>query len=326
MTTLIIGASGAIGQALAKALALQKRKVVVCVHRTEIQPINEYMIVQRGVDVTNEDSLERAIRPFKSELKCVWNLAAPLSVDTAKNPAKARDITVNGMSRLLRVLEERLRITGCVVCFSDSIGSYGKGSPRKHATGRWLVQNPTHDPGSDYGIQKRECRELLRLATERGKLETRFAVIPGVLHDDNSWGAGTTEYVLDAIAAARKGTPYICPVALDTILPMIDRRDLIRGLIALQDAPSSCIREPQGGYSIAGYALTARAVLHDLQEKFPGFKYKVKADGPAALFAELWCDTLSPTEAERDFNFKSRYNWSHTLTAILSQHTPKAHL
>jgi threonine 3-dehydrogenase len=37
------------------------------------------------------------------------------------------------------------------ICFSDSIGSYGLKAPREGATADWLVENPTQDPGSDYG-------------------------------------------------------------------------------------------------------------------------------------------------------------------------------
>ena len=61
-----------------------------------------------------------------------------------------------------------------------------------------------HSPGSDYGRQKRKCRDLLRAYTAEGG-DTRWAVIPGVLHADATWGAGTTEYALDLILCAVEG-------------------------------------------------------------------------------------------------------------------------
>lgn len=225
---------------------------------------------------------------------------------------QARAITEGGMESLLSTLTDLS--VDCKVCFTDSIGSFGEGSPRENATGRWLTENLDHDAGSDYGRQKRECRKLLASSP----LDTRFAVVPGVLHADDSWGGGTTEYALDAIQAALDGVPFVCPVPLDVKLPMIDRRELTDGLLALQDAKAEELQEPQHGYSIAGFSITARQVLGDLEKKFGDFKYTVDATGPAALFARLWCDSLSPVEATRDLNFTAKYSWQDTLDNILS--------
>ena len=48
----------------------------------------------------------RAQAKHGHHLHGVWNLAAPLSVDTAKDPAKAHDVTVGGMRRLLEACNE----------------------------------------------------------------------------------------------------------------------------------------------------------------------------------------------------------------------------
>ena len=60
--------------------------------------------------------------------------------------------------------------------------------------------------------------------------DPRFAVLPGVLHSEPIWGNGTTEYALDALLAASKGVPFVCPVDPDVKLPMIFVDDLMRGL------------------------------------------------------------------------------------------------
>jgi len=63
---------------------------------------------------------------------------------------------------------------------------------------------------------------------------------------------GTTEYALDALLAAphqasRLGLPtsnaYICPVDPDVCLPMVFVDDLMRGLIALQEADADQLIE-----------------------------------------------------------------------------------
>ena len=100
------------------------------------------------------------------------------------------------MQRLIAAMDKAKLPASTRLLFSDSIGSFGGDAPRVGASAQWLVKNPTQDPGSAYGVQKRGCRELLRAS----KYDTRFAVIPGVLHNAPNWGAGTTEYALDAIA------------------------------------------------------------------------------------------------------------------------------
>ena len=115
------------------------------------------------------------------------------------------------------------------VYFSDSIGSLGKASPRALGSAKWLAANPNQDPGSDYGLQKRECRDLLAEYTQKHGFNTRWAIIPGVLHTQASWGGGTTEYALDALFAAAKGETFVCAVPENEQLPMIHSDDLIEG-------------------------------------------------------------------------------------------------
>ena len=206
-----------------------------------------------GVDVCDAEALRTLFREHADEHTTVWNLAAPLSVETAMDPAVAEAVTVGGMSNVL----EAMRSVGARrICFTDSIGSFGTTAPRTAATARWLHENPQQDPGSDYGRQKRGCRELMaRFAHEYGG-DPRFAVLPGVLHSEAVWGNGTTEYALDALLNAphqqtKHGLPtsdaYVCPVDPDIRIPMIFVDDLMRGLIALQDADEDQLHEPERG-------------------------------------------------------------------------------
>merc|ERR1712048_678469 len=97
--------------------------------------------------------------------------------------------------------------------FTDSIGSFGGDSPRDEVLASWLVANPTQDPGSDYGKQKRACRELMKKYADEHEIDTRWAVLPGVLHTNADWGNGTTEYALDCIKHCVKETSkYPSPI------------------------------------------------------------------------------------------------------------------
>ena len=70
----------------------------------------------------------------------VWNLAAPLSVETAMDPAVAEAVTVGGMENVLSVMGE---VGARRICFTDSIGSFGATAPRTGAAARWLPAGAT---------------------------------------------------------------------------------------------------------------------------------------------------------------------------------------
>lgn len=316
---LIIGASGAIGRELTKAIVAVRGpgSVIAALRKTRLPADIEAVVVSEyGVDIRSQESLDRVVAKYAEEIDAVWNLAAPLSVDTAADPAVAHDVTVGGMQRLLHALDNAGLDASTKVCFSDSIGSYGYEGPRDGASARWLVGHPRQDPGSDYGKQKRACRELLAASA----FDTRWAVIPGVLHTGASWGGGTTEYALEALKAAALGEVYTCPIQPSQQLPMIHIEDLTAGLVALMEADTSSLREPTGGYAIAGFSFSPVELYAEIRKSVSGFEAKSEPGGPAELFASLWPDSLDAESAERDLGFRARFGLSETVKLILEAH------
>jgi len=197
--SLIIGAGGAIGKQLARALK-QAGSQVIAVDRMQhlSKSVTENASVAvGGVDIRDKDAVLAVMKKHTDKDTTVWNLAAPLSVETAMDPKVAEAVTVGGMRNVLEAMNQ----TGARrICFTDSIGSFGAEAPRNDVSASWLVANPTQDPGSDYGKQKRANRELLDAFAKDGG-DPRWAVLPGVLHTNPVWGNGTTEYALDALLA-----------------------------------------------------------------------------------------------------------------------------
>ena len=306
---LIIGASGAIGKALTKKFLDNGISVIAGLRKSPLPPeLSDHPLLKQefGIDMTNGPSIEKLFIKYHGGIGSVWNLAAPLSVDTASNPNLAYDVVVNGMNRLLASMAMHKVPT---ILFSDSIGSFGHECPRNWgATATWLLENPKQDPGSDYGEQKRICRELMAEWVKQGEgREMRFAVIPGVLHDDSTWGGGTTEYALDAMKAARNQEAFTSPVPLNVQLPMIWRDDLISGLFKLTMTPYENLAERDGGYSMSGFSFSARELFDEIQKLLPKFSYEEgDMGGSAASFARLWPDALSGIEATRDLDFTSQ--------------------
>ena len=285
-STLIIGAAGAIGKRLCGALTARGHRVIATDRMEKLPGSVQREMGKLGkcigsVDVRDAEGLKALFREHADANTTVWNLAAPLSVETALSPEVAEAVTVGGMSNVLAAMSD---VGARRICFTDSIGSFGASAPRKGATARWLIENPTQDPGSDYGRQKRGCRELMATFMAAGG-DSRFAVLPGVLHDNPVWGNGTTEYALDALIAAPHqaskhglptGSAYVCPVDPDVKLPMVFSTDLMRGLVALQEADEDSLAEPERGYCIPGLSFTPNELFAEIRKHHPGFGFRVK--------------------------------------------------
>ena len=204
-STLIVGAAGAVGKRLCAALSAQGTRVIASDRMADLPGSLKRVVASAGgtsvgnVDVCDPEALNQLFKEHADENTTVWNLAAPLSVETAMDPAVAEAVTVGGMGNVL----DAMSLVGArKICFTDSIGSFGAEAPRNGATARWLTENPGQDPGSDYGLQKRGCRDLMAKFAKDFGGDPRFAVLPGVLHSEPIWGNGTTEYALDALLAA----------------------------------------------------------------------------------------------------------------------------
>ena len=193
-----------------------------------------------------------------------------------------------------------------------------------------IPENPQQDPGSDYGRQKRACRELMAQFTREHGGDSRFAVLPGVLHTNTVWGNGTTEYALDALLNAphqqtKHGLPaagaYVCPVDPDVRIPMVFVDDLMRGLVALQEADEAMLTEPERGYCIPGLSFTPTELFAEIRRQHhPGFGYRVELDANMNKFAKLWPDELSTHEPLRDLGYAPQVDLQGMVARVLGAH------
>eukprot|EP01043_Picozoa_sp_COSAG02_P006095 COSAG02_NODE_170_length_31534_cov_33.568498_14_plen_540_part_00 len=332
--TLIIGAGGAVGKRLCSALTARGHRVIasdrmVTLPTSVQRSVGELGTCVGSVDVCDLDALRALFHEHADANTTVWNLAAPLSVETAHDPALAEAVTVGGMANVLHAMAE---VGARRICFTDSIGSFGADAPRRGATARWLTENPEQDPGSAYGRQKRGCRDLMKTFARDHGGDTRFAVLPGVLHTEAVWGNGTTEYALDALLAAphqetRLGLPtgdaYVCPVDPDMAMPMVYVDDLMRGLIALQEADASQLLEPEQGYCIPGLSFTPNELFAEIRKHFPGFGFRVELNENMNKFASLWPDQLAKKEPLRDLGYTPEVQLAEMVKNILQEHNAR---
>lgn len=321
--TIVIGAAGAVGKRLCAALRMAGSEVIAA-DRLTYMPSSVKASASKfvgGVDVRDAGALENLFREHADEDTSVWNLAAPLSVETAMSPEVAQEIVIGGMKNTLAAMAK----AGCRrICFTDSIGSFGSSSPRTGVKGRWLTENPTQDPGSDYGLQKRACRELLHEFHAKQNGDPRIAVLPGVLHSEPVWGNGTTEYALDALLAASRDAGYACPIEPSTLMPMVFVDDLMRGLVALQFANEEELLEPERIYTIPGISFSAEQLFSEIRHFKPDFQETYGPINENMLkFSKLWPDTLSTDEAKRDLDYEPEVNLPRIVASVLNSHSSR---
>ena len=86
-------------------------------------PLPEHLVpdtvCEYGFNIRDAASIKRIFDKHGADIDSVWNLAAPLSVDTANDPSSAYDVTVGGMQRVLSCMKgANIK----KIFFSDSIG------------------------------------------------------------------------------------------------------------------------------------------------------------------------------------------------------------
>ncbi|CAJ1426936.1 unnamed protein product, partial [Effrenium voratum] len=106
----------------------------------------------------------------------------------------------------------------------------------------------------------------------------------------------------------------------DVRLPMIFVDDLTRGLLSLQDAPESQLREPERGYALPGVSFTAEELFKEIRYHVPNFEYDVQINENMNTFANLWPDTLSVEEPLRDLGFAPSVDFRELVFKILIAH------
>ena len=119
--TLIIGAAGAVGKRLCAALTAQGKRVIASDRMPSDQmpgslkrSIGPHGTCVGGVDVCDADALRVLFRDHADEHTTVWNLAAPLSVETAMDPAVRERPCCCSTAPLLRAgTRQRRRIRPC---------------------------------------------------------------------------------------------------------------------------------------------------------------------------------------------------------------------
>jgi hypothetical protein len=107
---------------------------------------------------------------------------------------------------------------------------------------------------------------------------------------------------------------------------MIFVDDLMRGLVALQEADEAGLNEPQNGYCIPGLSFTPNELFAEIRKHHPGFGFRVELDENMNKFANLWPDELSSKEAKLDLGYEPKVGLTDMVANVLFGHETRNEL
>lgn len=306
-TILVIGSNGQIGTELVTELRKINGDgyVIACDIRRP-----DYDIKNAGpfefVNVLEKDILKNIFKKYKPTQ--VYLLAALLSATGEQNPKLAWDLNMNG---LLNVLDLAIDFKTKRIYWPSSIAVFGPNSP-KDKTPQYCVM----DPNTVYGISKLAGERWCEYYFQKYGLDIRSIRYPGLISWKAAPGGGTTDYAIHIFHEALKKGNYQCFLSAETELPMMYMDDAIRGTIELMDAPAKNI-SIRSSYNFAGISFTPEILAEEIKKHIPDFKLSYTDNDPRQAIAGSWPKSIDDSQAQKDWNWKTRFNLSNITEDML---------
>lgn len=309
---LVTGAAGAIGRRLVPELREQYGTdlVVAGYNRTPLTGLLASGPMER-VNVVDKDALRATIE--RHDIGTVYHLAAMLSIAAEKNPELAKEVNEKGFTNVLELAGEyKLRLF-----WPSSIAVFGPAAPKDNTP-----QDAPLDPTTNYGKAKVLSEQQGETYFNEQGVDFRSVRLPGVndrLEEGEKPGPGTTEYVMDMVYAAKKNKPYVSPLRPDTMLPMMDMRDVIGAIKQIMAVPKEQINI-HTSYNLDGMSFTPEQLEKSIRELInsPNFKVSYEIDSLKQPIADSWPDSIDDSAARKDWDWKPKYDLTKMVKYMLS--------
>ncbi|MFF5706608.1 D-erythronate dehydrogenase [Streptomyces sp. NPDC012794] len=238
MRVVITGASGFLGQRLARAL-LQKRALAG-------RPVRRLVLadaVPQPDPATGSDPLTETVHGdvhdslddiFARPVDVVFHLAAAVSAACEADFDLGMRVNVDTTRALLEAARQQAAAGGPLVrlVFSSSLAVYSRptdhSAPVSETTAPW--------PHSSYGIQKLICEHLISDYTRRGYLDGRVARLMTVAVRPGQPNAAASGFLSSIIREPLSGLPATCPVQPDLTVALASPATTINGLLRIAEA------------------------------------------------------------------------------------------
>ena len=304
---LILGACGQIGTELVLALrALGGADSVLATDIREGQPelMDSGPFLQ--LDATDRDAVKAVLEA--NDFEEVYLMAAMLSATAEKNPARAWDLNMNSLLRILELGREQLYSR---LFWPSSIAVFGPTTPGKHTP-----QSTVMEPTTVYGISKLAGEGWCQYYHRKYGVDVRSVRYPGLISWKSDPGGGTTDYAVEIYKEAIRSGAYECFVRGNTRLPMMYMDDAIQGTLKLMRIPPSRL-SIRTSYNIGSMSFSPEEMAESIRTHIPGFRISYAPDYRQEI-ADSWPESLDDSKAREDWGWEPQFNLERTTGEMLT--------
>lgn len=244
----------------------------------------------------------------KHRITQIYHLAAILSANAEKKPVLAWKINMDGLLNVLELAREH-RISK--VFWPSSIAVFGPDSLKDRTP-----QNGVLHPNTIYGVTKQAGENLCAYYFDKYKLDVRSLRYPGLIGHRALPGGGTTDYAVEIYHEALKSGSYTCPIAQDTILPMMFMPDAVRATLELMQAPRHFLTV-KTSYNLAGISFTPAEISSSIRKVLPKFQTFYQPDLREQI-ASSWPNSIDDSFARNDWKWKAAYDLDRMTKEMIS--------
>jgi nucleoside-diphosphate-sugar epimerase len=312
---LITGASGEVGQALIKSLAVQQPKKVLTLDLQPLPAELHALVHHIQGSILEKDLLDRLVSEY--EFEEIYHLAALLSTRAEFSPDAAHSVNVGGTMRLLELAAEQSEWRGVPVkfIFPSSIAAYGLPDMETKTKYNRVREWEWNYPRTMYGCNKLYCEMLgayfnesfRQLAMEvPTRLDFRCVRFPGLISAYTVPSGGTSDYGPEMLHAAAKGETYACFVRENVRIPFMIMPDAIKALLDI--ARAQCENMKLRVYNVTSFSLSAAEFRDEVMRHFPDAKITFEPDLKRQSIVESWPADLDDSAARRDWGWRPDYD------------------
>ena len=266
------------------------------------------------VNIDDADQIANAVKKYK--IDTIIHLAAVLSAVGEADPAKAWDVNMGGLYKVLEVGRE----FGCAVFTPSSIAAFGPTS-QKVKTPQDDIQRPT----TMYGVTKVAGELLCDYYYKRFGVDTRGVRFPGLISYETLPGGGTTDYAVHIYYEALKNKKYASFIKEGTYMDMMYMPDALGAIVKLAEAdPSKLIH--RNAFNITAMSFAPEHVAAEIKKHIPEFEMTYDVDPIRQSIAESWPDSLDDSAAREEWGWKPKYDLSEMTKDMLNKLKEKKNL
>lgn len=243
MRVLVTGAAGFVAGHVLRALA--RRDIAGPSGRAE--PIDEIVLADvveshpppgagwRNLRVETGDFADPCFvaRLAAGGYDSIFHLAASLTIDAESDFRRGLEVNVLGLVELLEACRAMPRPPRLV--FASSIAAFGGPLPAS------VDDSVAQTPQTSYGTHKSIAELLLNDYARRGFVDARALRLPVVMTRPGAPTPSVSDRIAAIVREPLLGRDVVCPLSLDTRIPVCSVQRVADGLLALHDLPAAAL-------------------------------------------------------------------------------------